>query len=513
MADLTDSNSTSVRDNALVEIVGADGTSIGNVTDSVKTNVTNASGASAVNIQDGGNSITVDATSLPLPTGASTSSLQTTGNSSLSSIDTKTPSLGQALAAGSTPVVLTAAQIITLTPLTSVTVTQATGTNLHTVIDSSALPTGAATEATLAKLPLAQGSTTSGQSGVLEQGAVTTAAPTYTTGQTSPLSLTTVGALRTDSSATTQPISATSLPLPTGASTSTLQTTGNASLSSIDTKTPALGQALAAASTPVVLTAAQITTLTPLTSITVTQATGTNLHAVIDSSALPTGAATEATLANLNLSQGSTTSGQSGPLIQGAVTTNNPSYTTAQTNPLSLDTAGNLRVVSTSITKSTYGAAISGLVIASLATDIVTVTGSASKTIKIQNIEISGTTTAGAGASVSATLVKRSTADTGGTSTTPTAVAYDSTNSAATATFRAYTVNPTSLGTAVGSIRATRLVLAQVGTAGQPITWAFDGNYSQFPTLRGTSEQLCINFNTTTITGPVISISIEWSEE
>lgn len=39
-------------------------------------------------------------------------------------------------------------------------------------------------------------------------------------------------------------------------------------LSSIDTKTPALGQALAAASVPVVLTAAQLTTLTPPAAIT-----------------------------------------------------------------------------------------------------------------------------------------------------------------------------------------------------------------------------------------------------
>jgi hypothetical protein len=38
---------------------------------------------------------------------------------------------------------------------------------------------------------------------------------------------------------------------------------GAASVASIDTKTPALGQALAAASVPVVLTAAQLTTLTP----------------------------------------------------------------------------------------------------------------------------------------------------------------------------------------------------------------------------------------------------------
>lgn len=46
----------------------------------------------------------------------------------------------------------------------------------------------------------------------------------------------------------------------------------SASLTSIDTKTPALGQALAAASVPVVLTAAQLTTLTPLASIAVTNA-------------------------------------------------------------------------------------------------------------------------------------------------------------------------------------------------------------------------------------------------
>jgi hypothetical protein len=68
---------------------GTDNTIIGNSSDSLKTTNTNASGASAVNIQDGGNSITVDATSLPLPTGASTSALQTTGNTTLSTIATE----------------------------------------------------------------------------------------------------------------------------------------------------------------------------------------------------------------------------------------------------------------------------------------------------------------------------------------------------------------------------------------------------------------------------------------
>lgn len=44
------------------------------------------------------------------------------------------------------------------------------------------------------------------------------------------------------------------------------------------------------------------------------------------------------------VAQGSTTSGQTGSLVMGAVTTTSPTYTTAQSSPLSLDTAGSLRV-------------------------------------------------------------------------------------------------------------------------------------------------------------------------
>lgn len=68
-----------------------------------------------------------------------------------------------------------------------------------------------------------------------------------------------------------------------------------------------------------------------------------NVTNVSGTVSLPTGAATSA-LQPTNAAQGSTTSGQTGNLIEGAVTTSPPTYTTAQTSPLSLDTAGNLRV-------------------------------------------------------------------------------------------------------------------------------------------------------------------------
>jgi len=74
------------------------GVDIGDVT------INNAGGGAAVNIQDGGNSITIDAVSLPLPTGAAT-------ESTLSSIDAGTPAaLGSALSAASMPVVIASDQ-------------------------------------------------------------------------------------------------------------------------------------------------------------------------------------------------------------------------------------------------------------------------------------------------------------------------------------------------------------------------------------------------------------------
>lgn len=56
---------------------------------------------------------------------------------------------------------------------------------------------------------------------------------------------------------TTQPVSATALPLPSGAATSALQTTGNTSLSSINTKTPTLDQKTMSGSSPVVIASDQ----------------------------------------------------------------------------------------------------------------------------------------------------------------------------------------------------------------------------------------------------------------
>jgi hypothetical protein len=100
----------------LAEVGGAS-VSLGQKTSANSLPVTIASDQSSLNINNISGTIS-------LPTGAANQTKQDTGNTSLASIDGKTPALGQALAAGSVPVVLTAAQLSTLTPLSTVAATQ-----------------------------------------------------------------------------------------------------------------------------------------------------------------------------------------------------------------------------------------------------------------------------------------------------------------------------------------------------------------------------------------------------
>lgn len=162
--------------------------------------------------------------------------------------------------------------------------------------------------------------------------------------------------------------------------------------------------------------------------------------------------------------------------------------------------------------KATYSAAITSLVLAAAATDIFTITGSGTKTIKIKRLQISGTaTTAGA---FDFQIIKRSTANTAGTSTNPTAVPHDSNDVAATALINAYTANPT-LGTAVGIMKSIKATVTTSAGAIPSISTVLEfGQHSgEAPTLRGTTQVLAVNFNAATAAGGSLNIDIEWTEE
>lgn len=137
--------------------------------------------------------------------------------------------------------------------------------------------------------------------------------------------------------------------LPTGASTAAKQ--------------PALGTAGAASTDVITIQGIASGTVVPVSGTLTAVSTVTNLAQMNGAALLMGNGATgtgsqRLTIANDNtlptgwassVAQGSTTSGQTGPLAQCAVTTAAPTYTTAQTSPLSCDTTGNLRVLGTGV--------------------------------------------------------------------------------------------------------------------------------------------------------------------
>lgn len=155
-----------------------------------------------------------------------------------------------------------------------------------------------------------------------------------------------------------------------------------------------------------------------------------------------------------------------------------------------------------------YSSAVLSLVPAALATDVFTLTGSATKTVNAIRLTLSGTqTTLG---TVALQIVKRSSANTGGTFTTPAVVSHDSGNAVGTAVVRAYTANPTALGTLVGPVLTAREVVAGATS----VTDSRLVTYDLHPmVLRGTGELLALNFNGATVTGGNFALVWSWSEE
>jgi hypothetical protein len=162
--------------------------------------------------------------------------------------------------------------------------------------------------------------------------------------------------------------------------------------------------------------------------------------------------------------------------------------------------------------RATYSCATAPFTPAASATDIFIITGSATKTIRVLKIEIYATQSTAGVANIF--LVKRSTANTGGTFVTGTKVPHDSNFAAATATVGNYTASPT-LGTLVGNIKIHRGMIPATATAlNNPIaTWTFGNASGGAIVLRGTNELLAVNLNGVTISGGVFVIRVEWTEE
>lgn len=188
-----------------------------------------------------------------------TAAKQDTGNTSLSSLDTKTPALGQALASASTPVVLTAAQISTLTPVAAITnFANETGGNLASIKTNTDKIPALGQALASASVPI-----------VLTAAQLSTLTPVSAV--TATLAAETVKVIGTVNIASAQTLA-------------TVTTVG--AVTSLTNALPAGSNAIGKLAANDGIDIGDVTINN--TSIAVTQATGTNLHMVIDSGTVDT---------------------------------------------------------------------------------------------------------------------------------------------------------------------------------------------------------------------------------
>jgi hypothetical protein len=163
--------------------------------------------------------------------------------------------------------------------------------------------------------------------------------------------------------------------------------------------------------------------------------------------------------------------------------------------------------------KGSYSLFLPSVVPVATPTDLLTLSGTGAKNIRLRSLTLTGAATAASNILVN--LVRRSTANTGGTSTNQTIVQRDSTDDASTATVKLYTANPTGLGTLVGAYDGARLNLAPPANGGiDRVSFQYSWLNDKAPILRTANEYFCINLaGAAWPAGGLLDISLAWGEE
>ena len=144
---------------------------------------------------------------------------------------------------------------------------------------------------------------------------------------------------------------------------------------------------------------------------------------------------------------------------------------------------------------------------AASATDIAVLPGNATNKVLVSRVVVTCTqTTAGI---ITLQLIKRSAADTSGTSSAMTVVPDYSSYAAGVSAPLVYTANPTT-GTAVGNVDTVFLACLATGTAAPDDIYIF--RPAKPIILNGTAEQLAVNLNGATVTGGSFNVTFEYAE-
>jgi hypothetical protein len=171
---------------------------------------------------------------------------------------------------------------------------------------------------------------------------------------------------------------------------------------------------------------------------------------------------------------------------------------------------GDTLALSTSGFRPTYRYTAVDITPVATATDVLTLTGSATKTIRVTKVTIMGSSTASSIYDVY--LVKRSAANTGGTLTNPTASSADSTDATAAGVLSLYTANPSALGAGI-VVEASKVYLGTAAITSPTVSYTWGTRGDKAPILRA-GESLAINFNGGAVpTGASLYMTFEWTED
>lgn len=161
-----------------------------------------------------------------------------------------------------------------------------------------------------------------------------------------------------------------------------------------------------------------------------------------------------------------------------------------------------------------YRAAAVGFALAATPSDVAIINGVAGKKVRVLRIEVSGAA-ATAPQNIPVQIIKRSTANTGGTSAAMTAVPDDSAFSAAAAAAIRYTANGTP-GTTVGTVDTNIVCCAVTSSVVAPTAIVFDftARNNAGHVLNSASEGLAVNLGGVTLANATtLNVVIEWIEE
>lgn len=155
--------------------------------------------------------------------------------------------------------------------------------------------------------------------------------------------------------------------------------------------------------------------------------------------------------------------------------------------------------------------AAGGIALAAAATDIAILPGNATNNVFVTKITVSGVqTTAG---EVLVNIIKRSAANSAGTSAAMTSVPLDSGDAAASSLPLSYTANPTP-GATVGIVDSAYVQFSPAATGVATASYVFNfGERGKGIKLSGVAQGLAVNLNGATVTGGNAVITFEFREE